>query len=286
MTAEREGAIPLAELAAMAKSVQDTVDQIARSLSARTGPGRPPAYLSKLSALEAVAIEAGSAVLAIEAPHDMEGLPIHFDEPDAGVQAIEMFVQSIDALSHGDPPPPEIGDPAAGSLRAFVRSVEGHDQVDVESRTDGRTATARLVPRLVVDSDTDRTEDADPDAPVQIVGKLYEVNLHTHSYRIRDELGRTRSVTVGENLDDRTLARALLGEVVDVVAVPKEREGQGPDHFVAVSIERVQRETADYYTWDLETALEGIEPIESIEDLRIPGIDDDEADAFWHAVND
>ncbi len=72
MDAERDGAIPLTELADIARSVQQTVDQIARSLNDRSGKGRPPDFLKKLSALEAVGIEPGSAVLEIEAPHDTE----------------------------------------------------------------------------------------------------------------------------------------------------------------------------------------------------------------------
>ena len=42
----------------------------------------------------------------------------------------------------------------------------------------------------------------------------------------------------------------------------------------------------EYYGWDLAEALEGINPIKSIDELRIPGLSDEEADEFWHAVND
>ena len=286
MTGGRDGAIPLIELAAIAKSVQETVDRIARSLHGRSGPGRPPPHLAKLSTLEAVGIESEGTVLCIEAPCDLEGLPIDLDEPDAGVQAILLFVHSVDALSRVEDLPPEIERPASRSLRAFVRSVEDHDEVLVEVTAGDETATAQLVPRLVTDSDADSEATSDPSGPTTIVGKLYEVNLHTHTYRIRDELGVTRFLRVGGNLDDRQLARTLLGEIVQVVAVPADG-GEGPDQLVATSIQRVDPpKTGDYYTWDLATALEGIEPIDSIEDLRIPGLDDDECDSFWHAVND
>jgi hypothetical protein len=272
----RDGAIPLAELAAIAKSVQETVDRIARPLHGRSGPGRPPAHLARLTTLEAVAIESEGTVLCIQAPRDMEGLPIDLDEPDAGVQAILLFVQSVDALSRVEDLPPEIERPASRSLRAFVRSVEGRDEVLVEVTAGDETVTAH--------ADSEAT--SDPSGPTRIVGKLYEVNLHTHTYRIRDELGATRFLRVGGNLDDRQLARTLLGEIVQVVAVPADG-GEGPDQLVATSIQRVDPpKTGDYYTWDLATALEGIEPIESIEDLRIPGLDGDEYDSFWHAVND
>ena len=42
----------------------------------------------------------------------------------------------------------------------------------------------------------------------------------------------------------------------------------------------------EYNGWSLAEALEGINPIKSIDELRIPGLSDEEADEFWHAVND
>jgi hypothetical protein len=287
MTAEREGAIPLAELAAIAKSVQDTVDRIARSLNDRSGRGRPPKFLAKVSALEAVGIEPGSAVLEIEAPHDMEELAMDFGEADAGVQAIEIFVESIDALSRGDTPPRDIGAPAEKSLRDFFKALENHDQVRVESAIAGTTTSAFFEPPLMLQLEEEPSDTPAIADTVEIIGRLYEVNLHRHTYRIRDDLGKTRIMTVGGDLDDRALARTLLGEVVRVTVVAEGIDGSEPDHFVAISIGRVDRpQTSDYYTWDLEKALESVEPLRSIEDLRIPGLDADEADAFWHAVND
>ena len=42
----------------------------------------------------------------------------------------------------------------------------------------------------------------------------------------------------------------------------------------------------EYYGWDLTVALRSVKPIKSIEELRIPGLSEDEADECWHAVND
>ena len=42
----------------------------------------------------------------------------------------------------------------------------------------------------------------------------------------------------------------------------------------------------EYYGWTLAVALKGINPIKSIDELRIPGLSVEEADEFWHAVND
>ncbi len=286
MDAEREGAIPLAEFADIARSVEQTIDRIVRALNDRSGRGRPPAFLKKLSALEAVRIEPGSAVLVIEAPNEMENFPIDFEEADAGVQAIELFVNSLDALGRGEDPPTEIGEPARESLRSFAKAVEGHDRVRIESKVGDTTTTASFAPRLLLVPVEESILALDDEASTEIVGVLYGVNLHTRTYRIEDQLAKTHLLRLAEDLDDRAMG-SLLGETVRVRVVPADTEGKGADQLFAVAIERVEPpRTSDYYTWDLEKALEGIEPLRSIEDLAIPGLDGDEADAFWHAVND
>lgn len=286
MDAEREGAIPLAELADIARSVQQTIDRIVRALNDRSGRGRPLAFLKKLSALEAVRIEPGSAVLVIEAPNEMENFPIDFEEADAGVQAIELFVNSLDALGRGEDPPTEIGEPARESLRSFAKAVEGHDRVRIESRVGDEVTRASFAPHLVVASGEEPVRAPSSEASEDIVGTLYGVNLHTRTYRIEDGLAKTHLFKLADGLDDREIA-SLLGETVRVRALPADVEDKASEQLVAIAIERVESlRTSDYYTWDLEKALEDIEPLRSIEDLAIPGLDGDEADAFWHAVND
>ena len=40
------------------------------------------------------------------------------------------------------------------------------------------------------------------------------------------------------------------------------------------------------YGWSLAEALKSFTSTKSIDELRIPGLSDEEADDFWHAVND
>jgi len=283
MDVERDGAIPLTELANIARTVQDAVNQIARSLNDRTGPGRPPEYLRKLSALEAVGIDRGSAVLEIEAPHDMEQFPIEFDEEDAGVQAVELFVASLDALARNDQPPREIGMPARKSIGRFLHAVEEHEQVEVACSVGSDQMATQFVPRLV--GEVPSNQDVAPE-PItsEIVGKLYAVDLENHVYKIRDELGRMQRIRVGEELDARKLARSLIGELVSVSG---EMEGTESDQITATAIKRVfSPEASEYYRWNLASALEGVEPLSSIDDLAIPDLSPEEADAFWEAINE
>lgn len=286
MDAERDGAIPLADLAAIAKTVQDTIDRTARSLNDRSGGGRPPAFLSKLSALEAVGITSGSAVLEIEAPHDMDELPMAFDGTDAGVQAIELFVQSAAAVSRGEAPLAEIGAPASRSFRAFIKAIGDHDRVTIEMKARDTDVSATLVPRIVLIEEEQPVDETDTVQSVDIVGRLYGVNLHTRTYRVEDGIGKAHLLEMSDDLDDRGL-RGLLGETVHVRAAHGGTDAKGADRLIATAISRVAApNTSNYYTWNFEAALEGIEPLRSLEDLAIPGLSEDEADAFWHAVND
>ena len=49
---------------------------------------------------------------------------------------------------------------------------------------------------------------------------------------------------------------------------------------------RVTPGNTEYNGWSLDEVLEGSQPIKSIDELRIPGLSEVEADEFWHAVND
>ena len=283
---ERDNAISLAELADIARSVQHTIDRIARSLNDSAEQAMQSDLLRSLSTLEAVSIDSRAGVLEIEAPADIEPFAIGSGEEDVGVQAIEIFVHRIGALSRGESPPVEIGQPAEKSLLSFAKAVGGHDRVWVTSQVGGTETVASFDPGSL-GSGLDRLAPV-PDASTsrEIVGMLYGINLHTKTYRIEDGLTRASIFKLAEGVDDRAIV-SLLGEMVHVRVVAGEADEKSSDWLTAVTIERVAPpETSDYYTWDFEKALAGVEPIKSIHDLAIPGIDEDEADAFWHAVND
>ena len=285
MDAERDGAIPLAELAGIASSVQRIIDQIVRTLNDRSGQGRRPDFLKKLSALEAVGIEPGSAVLAIEAPHDMEQFAIDFGEADAGVQAIELFVQSIDALGHGVDPASEIGEPATKSLRSFANAVDVHERVWVESIVENVVKTGEFNPSLVPNPRSERVPPPSQET-VELLGTLYVADVRRHQYRIEDERGHTQYLTMDDGLDDIAIARTLLGEVVHVTAIPDPGD-TGSDHFIARALSSaLPSVVGEYYTWNLEEALAGVEPVESLRDLAIPGLNGEEFEAFWQAVTE
>jgi hypothetical protein len=285
--APRDGAIPLAQLAEIARHTQDALDRIARALHDRGTARQSPNELTRLSALKAVTTHDGTATLKIEAPNGTEQFPINFAEAGSGVQAVQLFVEAIDAHSRGDEPPARIAGLAQRSLRDFIAAVKNHEHVRVEAKVGGDTTKASFVPNLIVDPAEKLPDTGLTGETVEIVGTLYGVNLEKHTYRIRDELGKTRYVSLREDLDGREMPRTLLGGTVRVTGVPVDRGDGAANHYEAISIELAASPgTSEYYTWNLADALQSVEPIESIADLRIPGLTDDEADEFRHAVND
>ena len=92
---------------------------------------------------------------------------------------------------------------------------------------------------------------------------------------------------IGDDLDDRMLARSLIGETVHVSAELAEKDGTGSDQLIARAIDRVAPpEASEYYSWNLELSLERVRPLASIDDLAIPDLTVEEADAFWEAINE
>ncbi len=223
-------------------------------------------------------------MLEIEAPHDTAQFPIDFGEPDAGVQAVELFVVSLDALSRGDDPPPEIGTKAPQTIRRFARAVRSHEQVRVESTVgDNRTDTTLRPAELPLEQ-LPAAESPNEAPPVRLVGRLYEANLREGHYRIEDETGRTRYLRSSEAIDDQSLVRSYFGEMVTISAIPVESE-RGQDLFEVRSVRKVISPTvADYYEWNIEDAAADVEPIDTLAELAVPDLGEEEADAFWQAV--
>jgi len=261
-----DGALSEEELAAIQRSVMRGVERIARALNDRAGGGRSPAFLKDLSVLVPLGIDVERSLISFEAPHDTEQFPIDFGKGDAGVQATELFVHSIGALIDGKDLRDMVGDPASRSVHRFVRSVDAHDRVQVVATVGETETTIEFDPAEVPRGERRRALTS-----LSFVGRLYGVNLGTGTFRFKDELGRSRLVTVGEDLDEVALARELLGQIAYVDADTGDGDSS---QFIASAIRRVDPLTASRYdAWDSGTALTGAEGNGLIEKLQIPGLD-------------
>lgn len=260
-----DGALPEEELAAIQRSVMRGVERIARALNDRAGGGRSPAFLKELSVLVPLEIDVDRSLASFEAPHDTEQFPIDFGKGDAGVQATELFVHSIGALLEGRDLSESIGHPASRSIYRFVRSVGAHHRVTVVA-TVGETETM-----IEFDpAEVPKGEQRHALTSLSFVGRLYGANLGTRTFRFKDELGRSRLVTVGQDLDEVALARELLGDIAYVDAEASEEDSS---RFIASSIVRVAPQTASQYeAWDAGSTLTGHETKDIVEELQIPGL--------------
>jgi hypothetical protein len=212
-----------------------------------------------------MSIDVDRSLVSFEAPHDTEQFPIDFGKGDAGVQATELFVHSIGALLDGKGLGEMIGDPASRSVNRFVRSVDAYDAVRVVATVGETETTIDFDPAEVPRGESRRSETS-----LSFVGRLYGANLGTHTFRFKDELGRSRLVTVGGALDEVGLARDLLGDIAYVVAGASDGDSS---QFVASGIERVDPLTASRYeAWDAGSKLTGTEAKDIVEELQIPGL--------------
>ncbi|MEN8238325.1 MAG: hypothetical protein ABFR53_03880 [Actinomycetota bacterium] len=260
-----DGALSGEELAAIQRSVMRGVERIARALNDRAGGGRSPAFLKDLSVLVPLGIDVDRSMVSFEAPHDTEQFPIDFGKGDAGVQATELFVHSIGALIDGKDLSEAIGDPASRSLHRFMRSAGAHHRVQVVAAVGESETMIEFDPAEVLKDERRRSLTS-----LSFVGRLYGANLGTRTFRFKDELGRSRLVTVGQDLDEVALARELLGDIAYVDA--KASEGDS-SHFIATAIERVDPRTASRYdAWDTGSTLTGHETKDIVEELQIPGL--------------
>jgi hypothetical protein len=253
------------ELAAVQRSVMRGVERIARALNDRAGGGRSPAFLKDLSVLAPLEIDLERSMVLFEAPHDTEQFPIDFGKGDAGVQATELFVHSIGALLDGKDLSETIGDPASRSVHRFMRSVDAHHAVQVVASVGESETAIEFDPAEIPKGERRRSLTS-----LSFVGRLYGANLGTRTFRFKDELGRTRLVTVGEDLDEVALARELFG---DIAYIDANASGEDSSRFTASAIRRVDPLTASQYeVWDAGTTLTGHETTDIVEELQIPGL--------------
>lgn len=260
-----DGALSQEELTAIQRSVMRGVERIARALNDRAGGGRSPAFLKDLSVLVPMGIDVDRLMVSFEAPHDTEQFPIDFGKGDAGVQATELFVHSIGALLDGRNLAETVGDPASRSVHRFVRSVDAHHSVHVVASVGETETSIEFDPAEVPRGESRRSQTS-----LSFVGRLYAANLGTRTFRFKDELGRSRLVTVGQGLDEVALARELLG---DIAYVDAEATTDDSSRFVASSIRRVDPLAASRYSaWDAGSTLTGHEKKDIVEELQIPGL--------------
>ncbi|HUP70812.1 MAG TPA: hypothetical protein VM142_13505 [Acidimicrobiales bacterium] len=290
---QRDGEIPLVDLAKIAAETQVLVRRLARSITDRSGPGRTPAHLEELTQLLLVGIHGGSTVLEIAGPQMEAQLDLGEVALDAGAQAVEALLDGIDAIRRGGSLPGPYDDITIRSLDAWLATVgETAGEFEIEATVANREWR---IPRTVVEGAREALVRPAPPSSAQparsqvVEGVLYDANLHTGRYVIEDDMGH--AIALETSIFTSEHVAPLLGQRVRAEGTPRLDEGgrlQAIEASVllpATEIEGLDSE-AFWRNIELDELLSDAEPLQALEDLRISGLTEEEGDAFLRVISE
>ncbi len=290
---QRDGEIPLADLARIATETQLLVRRLARSITDRGGPGRTPTHLEEQSQLLLVGIHDGSTVLEIAGPELEAQLDLGTLPPDAGSQALAAFLDGVDALAHGHPLPDPFDDIASRSMDNWLgalASAASEFEIDAEAaeREWHLPRTSLESAREVLVQSRAAATGLPPDSRV-VEGILYAVNLHTGRYSIEDDIGHV--ITLETSIFTSEDIAPLLGRRVRAEGVPRYDDAgrlqvvEATQLSPGPEIEGFDNEGFWRHV-ELEELLHDHQPLESMEELAIPGLTEEEIAEFIKAIQE
>lgn len=270
-----DGKLDADQLLAIVKSLKDTATRLGRVETDAAATGRPSKQLERVATLR-IGMEKGSTRIIVERSVDESALG--FDLHDEALVDIR-FQELVEGIGRDERPDwvtdsqasaaaelvaalrraaPEIEFTVGGSVRSVFKTMETHPET---------WRSAALVPPA---HDT-----------VTVAGRLEKVDLKSHDFRIRDDVGNAYSLP--RVVDDVSASR-LIGSYVSVTGVG-ERDARGrlamirepdivglPDPLHGSRI--VQSVTVE----EVLARASGLEP------GGIPDLTDAEADAFFEAI--
>lgn len=287
-----DGEIPLVDVGRIADTAQRLTTRLARSEEGRGGAGRSPIRLADGVRLMLIGMEPGSTQVLIAGPPRQAQLDLGPPSEEAIERILGRLVDGLEASANRTPLPREYDEVSRGSLGELLDALA---QAAPEVEMDGRVGAR---PPTVVRFRPDQagavlreapTPEASQPRSVLVEGVLYAVNLHTGRYRIEDDMGSSidlvSSALTGEHvaplLGQRVSAagRATydqsgkLKEIDSTTIAPAAPiEGFDPTRFAG--------------TVDLDELVRDASPIESLEELAIPGLSETEIDAFVRSIRD
>jgi hypothetical protein len=284
------GEIPLSDLGAVAECGQRLASRLARAEESRGGPGRSPDRLAEAIRLMFTGIEAGSTQLLIAGPPR----ELQLDLGPMGEETVErVFLQLTDGLNaaaSGSELPNGYDDLSRRALADWLDALaQTAPEVEVVCQVGGRDPlTVRLYPASARASVQEPPSSQAPPA-ISVEGVLYAVNLHTGRYRIEDDMGS--AIDLVTSLFTNEQIAPLLGERVaasgsavyddtgrikevdaTTIAPAPGIEGLDPSRF--------------WRAVEMEELLKDSNPVESWDELLIPGLSVEEGDAFLRALGE
>ena len=150
---ERDGEVPLADLARVAEGTQCVVTRIARGMIDDRGPGRLRQNVANVTTLFLIGLRSGSTILDIALPRSAEetlsteGLPV-----ELGELALTVLVESLDMLSEDGPAPVlpvGVDDRAVQDIDLWLRVLRGYQSVTIDAELSRGAFRTEITPRAV-----------------------------------------------------------------------------------------------------------------------------------------
>lgn len=288
-----DGEIPLARLRDLAQHTQKLVLRIGRGLSGRDGAGRTPDDLQAATQLTLVGLGAGSTIVEIAGPTREPELDLGEDvEPNVTVQALRRLQESLGAVGDAGVALPALSSVAAESLDRWLAVVASYEEVTVSLYDGrGRSTSVSLSPtsaRSRLAETFKSSEGGEPEvAAREIEGELYAVDLHSGRFGVEDDMGNHIPLRVTEVPAQKV--RDLLGRRVQAIGDAILDEEGRIKHLTVVELEATRGRSSKLApnvrdADDLQQRLHSATPITSVDDLVMTDLPDDEAEAFWEAI--
>lgn len=267
-----DGQIDADQLVAIVSSLQELVTRLGRVEVDAEPLGRPPKKVARVAKLR-IGLAPGSTRILVERSVVEGALDFDLAE-EQGVD--ERFQQIVESIAR-DERPAWVSDSIAESAADLTAALQKAAPV-VEFKASG--VTRAEFETLNTHRETWRAAPKPDDETVTVVGRLEAVDLKTHHLRVRDDVGNAFALP---KVSSTEKVKHLIGSYVRVVG-QADRDIRGRlsgVHYAEITATE---------TWD-DARVGEVVPLEQLLASApgpsrggIPGLTDDEADAFWEAI--
>lgn len=287
-----DGEIPLDRLARIAETTQLLAHRLARAEEGRGGPGRSPKPMAEGVRLMLTGIEAGSTKLRFAGPPRDASFDLGSLTDAVIERTFASLVDGVDAAASGQALPDSYDDLSRRGLADLLDSLaQAAPEVEVEGRVGAREPKVVRLRPSEVSASLKSISAPEPAAPAAITveGILYSVNLHTGRYRIQDDMGW--GIDLVTSLFTSEHIAPLLDQRVSAAGTPIYDDAGQIKEIDATTISPAQPiegldPSAFWHNMELDELLAGVKPIESLDDLRIPGLTEEEGEAFLRVLRE
>jgi hypothetical protein len=285
----RDGEMPLTEVARVAERTQTVVSRLARRLVDHPS-GRLSKSMSDATRLFLVGVRSGSTVLDIAGYESVssnliaEGMPGELSD-----MALSILIDSLETLSEPVPTLPiNVDPPVIDSLDTWLGSFRQYERVSVDAELASGPRHAELEPREA--RKNLHHAELQPILPYisashqALSGRLYALNLRTGTFSIEDDTGHAIRLSVPEDM--REEAAQLVNTRVRALGTASLNERHRLQSFEVEALEPLPPvPLLDQEEFFQRRELQASEPLTgSLETGIIPDLSTEEIEAFFSVI--